>query len=284
MHTSRTAPGDLQVPTLSSPVTIRPARADHRRPAVADLDLPHSGQRRLVRGSPHQEPFPPREPDDEAAVPDCCRGHGEASVSADAYAPDGNNSNISNCGNNTTIGTGDTVGNSGTPTADLLLHPVRWRIVHHVMGREVTTTDLKRELPEVPSTTLYRHVAALIDAGYLTVVRERRVRGATERTVTFHQTTPGVGEDEAQAMTVEQHREAMLTMLAQVAGSFDRLVERGELFSRNDQLNYRQVAIYVDQDDAAAIGERLLEVLEPYFEHAPGKDRVMLSLISVPEA
>jgi DNA-binding transcriptional ArsR family regulator len=176
------------------------------------------------------------------------------------------------------------VGDPHTPTADLVLHPVRWRIVHHVMGREVTTTELKQELPEVPPTTLYRHVAALIDAGYLTVVRERRVRGATERTLTFNQTTTGVDEDEAQAMTVEQHRQAFLTMLAHLAGNFDRLIERGELYTRMGQLNYRQLALYVDDADAPTINEGLLALLEPYFEPAPGKDRIMLSVITVPDA
>lgn len=173
---------------------------------------------------------------------------------------------------------------SATPTVDLLLHPVRWRIIQHALGREVTTTDLKRELPEVASTTLYRHVAALIDAGYLQVTRERRVRGATERTVTFDQTTGSVDQEEAKAMTVAQHRASFLTMLAQAAGGFDRLVARGELHSSAEELNYRQVALYVDRDDVATINEGLQHLLSPYLRESPGKSRVMLSFISVPDA
>lgn len=173
--------------------------------------------------------------------------------------------------------------NSSTPMADLILHPVRWRIVLHVMGREVTTTELKEELADVPSTTLYRHVAALIDAGFLTVVRERRVRGATERTLTAHQMTPAVGDDEAETMSVEHHRQAFLGMLAQVAAGFDHLVESGELRDRVGLLNYRQLALYVDEGDAEAISAGLLNVLGPYFEPAPGKSRIVLSTITVPE-
>jgi len=173
---------------------------------------------------------------------------------------------------------------SHTPTADLLLHPVRWRIVHRVMGREVTTTDLKNDLPEVPPTTLYRHVAALIDAGYLTVVREKRVRGATERTLTFNHAAAGVDEAEARAMTVEQHRQAFLMMLARVAGDFDRFIDRGELYTRMEQLNYHQLALYVGSDDATPISEGLLALFEPYMQQAPGKTRIMLSVISVPDA
>jgi len=62
---------------------------------------------------------------------------------------------------------------SPTPVTDVLLHPIRWRIVQRVLGRELTTTELKRDLPDVPTTSLYRHVAVLIEAGS---TRPRRAR------------------------------------------------------------------------------------------------------------
>ncbi|MDR7383884.1 hypothetical protein [Promicromonospora iranensis] len=58
---------------------------------------------------------------------------------------------------------------------------------------------------------------------------------------------------------------------------------RAALHSRNEQLNYRQLALYVDENDAEAISAGLLDVLAPYFEPAPGKSRTTLSLISVPD-
>ncbi|TDU82224.1 helix-turn-helix protein [Kribbella voronezhensis] len=173
---------------------------------------------------------------------------------------------------------------SPTPMSDLLLHPVRWRIVQRVLGRELTTTELKRDLPDVPTTTLYRHVAVLIDAGYLTVVRERRVRGTTERTLTLDQTkAEGIDEAEARAMTPEQHRQGFLLMLSRLAADFDRMVERGDLYERLPQLGYHQAALYVDAADQAVISQGINAVLEPYLEDAPGKDRVVLSVIALPD-
>src|SRR3712207_4096878 len=67
-------------------------------------------------------------------------------------------------------------------TGDLLLHPVRLRIVQAFLGeRALTTAELGAELDDVPTASLYRHVALLADAGVLTVAEERRVRGAAER-------------------------------------------------------------------------------------------------------
>ena len=49
-------------------------------------------------------------------------------------------------------------------SADLLLHPVRLRIVQAFLGdRALTTTSLRDELCDVPPTSLYRHVARLVD-------------------------------------------------------------------------------------------------------------------------
>jgi hypothetical protein len=173
---------------------------------------------------------------------------------------------------------------SPTPVADLLLHPIRWRIVQRVLGRELTTTELKRDLPDVPTTTLYRHVAVLIEAGFLTVVRERRVRGTTERTLTLDQTKVGrIDDAEARAMTPEQHRQAFLLMLTRLAADFDRLLDRGDLYPRMDQLGYSQLALYVDAAELEAMREGINALLEPHLQGSPGKDRVVLSLIALPD-
>jgi DNA-binding transcriptional ArsR family regulator len=173
---------------------------------------------------------------------------------------------------------------SPTPVLDVLLHPIRWRIVQRVLGRELTTTDLKRDLPDVPITTLYRHVAALIDAGYLTVVRERKIRGTTERTLTLDQTKVGrIDEREARAMTPDQHRQAFLMMLTRLAADFDRVVDSGDLYARIHQLGYSQLALYLSSEDMATFRSGFAELIEPYLAESPGKDRVVLSMFSLPD-
>ena len=85
-------------------------------------------------------------------------------------------------------------------SADLLLHPVRLRIVKAFLGdRALTTSQLAAELDDVPAGSLYRHIARLTKAGVLQVVAERRVRGAVERTYTLRlyaaQIQPGEARD-----------------------------------------------------------------------------------------
>ncbi len=78
--------------------------------------------------------------------------------------------------------------------SELLLHPIRWRVIQALMGRELTTSDLKERLADVAVTTLYRQVAILADAGLLRVVAERQVRGAVERTYALDTEQPYVGK------------------------------------------------------------------------------------------
>ena len=78
-------------------------------------------------------------------------------------------------------------------SVDLLLHPVRLRIIQAFLGdRALTTTELRAELPDVAPATLYRQVARLVGAGVLGVVAERRVRGATERTYVLRASSASV--------------------------------------------------------------------------------------------
>src|SRR3712207_9495280 len=81
-------------------------------------------------------------------------------------------------------------------TADLLLHPVRLRIVQAFLGdRTLTTADLRTELTDVPAATLYRHVGVLAEAGVLVVVGERGVRRAAERGYRLvAYAAPGIGK------------------------------------------------------------------------------------------
>jgi DNA-binding transcriptional ArsR family regulator len=86
-------------------------------------------------------------------------------------------------------------------TADLILHPVRLRIVRAFLGgRSLTTSALAAELADVPAASLYRHVARLVDAGVLEVVAERRVRGTIERTFVLHVAAANIGASDLAVM------------------------------------------------------------------------------------
>ena len=78
-------------------------------------------------------------------------------------------------------------------TADLLLHPVRLRIVQAFLGdRALTTSDLAAELADVPAASLYRLVARLVDDGALS----ERDRDEIRRLLESHDGANGPDADE----------------------------------------------------------------------------------------
>jgi len=168
--------------------------------------------------------------------------------------------------------------------ADVLLHPVRLRIVQAFLGeRSLTITALRSELPDVPAATLYRQVGALVDGDVLEVVDERRVRGAVERTYRMRTRAASVDAADA-AMSVEEHRRAFLTFVAGLLGDFDRYLDRGDVDLGRDLVGYRQAAMYLSDDELRELVADLQAVVAPRLAHEPGehRSRRLLSTVLMP--
>lgn len=172
---------------------------------------------------------------------------------------------------------------TGPPIADVVLNPVRLRIVQQLGGRERTTAQLREALPDVPQATLYRHVAALVEVGVVEIVSERRVRGAVERTLALGERMAVVDHAELRTMSDARLRSAFLTFLGEVAGDFDRFLDSDDAPLR-DFVGFTRAQLYVNAEDLATIQSGLMELLAPYLtETSEDRRRVSLSTVLLPE-
>jgi len=170
-------------------------------------------------------------------------------------------------------------------SADLLLHPVRLRIVQAFLGdRALTTTELRAELPDVPAASLYRHVARLVDAGVLGVVSERRVRGALERTYVLRVAAANIGVGEFEKMTVDEHRQAFTAFVAGLLGDFDRYLARGDIDPIRDGVSYNLAAMWLDDAELGELRRDIARVFGPRLANAPapGRKRRILGSVLLP--
>jgi Helix-turn-helix domain len=170
-------------------------------------------------------------------------------------------------------------------SADLLLHPVRLRIVQAFLGdRPLTTTQLAAELDDVPAGSLYRHVALLTKAGVLQVVAERRVRGAVERTYTLRLSAAQIGLGEAAAMTPADHAQAFMAFAAGLLADFDRYLAADGRDPAGDDVSYRSAALWLTDAEYTDLVREILTIVQPGLANAPGKGRRrrMLASITVP--
>lgn len=172
---------------------------------------------------------------------------------------------------------------SRAAVAETVTHPVRLRIIQQLGGRSLTTTQLREALPEVKQATLYRHITALLEAGMLTVVAERKVRGAVERTLALGEQMAHVDQDGLRAMSDAQLRESFVVFLGELAADFDRMLERGDE-SLREVLGFGRGAVYADADDLAVLQAGLAELLAPYqHDRGEGKQRFGLATVLLPE-
>ncbi len=169
--------------------------------------------------------------------------------------------------------------------AQVLMHPVRLRIWQSFLGdRALTTSQLRDELPEIPPASLYRHVNLLVRHGVLSVVAERRVRGATERTYVLRVAASTITDQELEHMTAEQQRDAFMAYIAGLLGHFDHYLAGADIDYRRDGVGYTVAGLWLDDAEFSEFVRELVNVVRPRLANAPaaGRRRRILGTVFIP--
>ncbi|MBB5915912.1 DNA-binding transcriptional ArsR family regulator [Nocardia transvalensis] len=157
---------------------------------------------------------------------------------------------------------------------DLLLHPVRLRIVHALSGGRLrTASELCEHLTDVPRTSIYRHLGLLVDGGMVEVGDERRVRGAVERSYRLRADRRTIAPEEGGAMTTDAHRRGFAAAMAVLIAEFNAYLDRPGAEPFTDSVSYRQGTLWLSPDELAGMLEGLRELVAPLVANGPGEGR-----------
>ncbi|ETK37685.1 helix-turn-helix domain-containing protein [Microbispora sp. ATCC PTA-5024] len=170
-------------------------------------------------------------------------------------------------------------------TVDLLLHPVRLRVVHAMSGgRALTTSQVCALLPDVSKATVYRHVALLAEAGLLQVDGEQRVRGAVERRYRLRRERAVIDAEAAAAASADDHRRAFAVAMAALLAEFGAYLDHDRADPAADQVGYRQHAVWLTPQERAELIEDMRAAIVSRLANspAPGRVRHLLSPILFP--
>jgi len=171
-----------------------------------------------------------------------------------------------------------------TAHLNLLLHPVRMRMVNALAGGiSLTTSDLCSRMPDLPKATVYRHVDRLIRGGVFKVVGERRVRGAVERQLTLARDQARIDTEASRSMTLEDHRRAFTAATAALLVEFNRYLEDGDADPFGDGVSYRQFTLWMSPAERSRFYRNVRRLLTA-LHTTPGKGRApyLLSTIVFP--
>jgi DNA-binding transcriptional ArsR family regulator len=168
---------------------------------------------------------------------------------------------------------------------DLLLHPVRLRLVHAMSGgRTLTTSQLCDLLPDVSKATVYRHVGLLADGGLLEVAGEHRMRGAVERRYRLRPARAVIDAETAASVSAEDHRRVFAVAMATLLAEYNAYLDRDGADPAADLVGYRQHAIWLSPDERAEMIEEMRGVIVARMRNEPSPDRTrhLLSPILFP--
>jgi DNA-binding transcriptional ArsR family regulator len=164
--------------------------------------------------------------------------------------------------------------NSDVDMVHLLLHPVRIRVVHAFAGgRALTTAELGERLPDVPKTTLYRHVGMLAEAGVLEVTGEQRIHGAVERTYRLDRARTRISPQDAAAMTLDDHRHGFAAAMAALLADFNAYLDQPDANPTADMVGYVQVPLWLSREDLASMVEQVRAMLAARLDNKPRPGR-----------
>jgi DNA-binding transcriptional ArsR family regulator len=169
---------------------------------------------------------------------------------------------------------------------DLLLHPIRMRLVQaSIASSGMTVNDFGRRLADVPPATLYRHLNTLVEAGILTAVDERKVRGTVEKVYALQPAGLELTSAELAEAMPEDHMRFFTTFVAGLLGSFSRYLKGGDIDFVRDGVGYRQVTLQLSDAELMTMAGELSAVVMRSIANQPdpGRRARVFTSILIPE-
>jgi DNA-binding transcriptional ArsR family regulator len=173
-----------------------------------------------------------------------------------------------------------------TSRTNLILHPVRLRLLTTLARRQLTAHQLSELLPDIPQATLYHHLGTLTRAGLLRVVSERQVRGAVEKLYALADDNATLSQADLASASREDHLRYFTLFVATLLGDFSRYLQQdAPIDLLADGAGYRQVPFYLSDDEFVEMVTALNRALLPYLgnQPSPNRRRRLFSTIMFPD-
>lgn len=153
---------------------------------------------------------------------------------------------------------------------DLILHPVRMRIILTIVSRVLTTQQIADLLPDIAQTTLYRHINLLLEGGILRVVRESQVRGTVERELALVEGAGRIDMETSASLPPEQQEHIFTTIIAMLLANFRR--SQAQPQTGLPPALYNQQHLYLTPTELLDVNQQIDQLLAAYKDPARTPD------------
>jgi len=160
---------------------------------------------------------------------------------------------------------------------NLLMNPVRQRIVQYLLVHEKGTTgEMQKELYDIPTSSLYRHINILLEAEYLSVLEEKKKRGMIEKT--YGLTNTLTEENPGKEKAAEMIQLGLMSLMT----SFGKYFSHEGADPIRDMITYGTSTLLLTDEEFAAVLEQIGKILMDHIgkEKKDGRKLRNLTIIS----
>lgn len=170
--------------------------------------------------------------------------------------------------------------------ADLIIHPIRLRILQLLSREPLTTNQLDQLMPDVAKSSLYRHIRKLLEGGFIEIAETHPVKGTPENSYRLLD-APHITAEDSQQMSKEDHLHYFSSYVAGLVQSFKAYLDSQETLDLvSDRVGYSESLFYANIDEFDALVMPFRDQLSQLSQQTPQPGRRLrkLVLINHPEA
>ena len=160
--------------------------------------------------------------------------------------------------------------------ANLFFHPIRMQIIIALSNQQMTAKELAKTIADVPQTTLYRHINALVKGGILKVVAETQIRGTIERTYAMAG-PPSLKPEDLRGMKKPDYEQAFIIYLSTLMNAaqryFDSKQDDEEFNPLADGVDLSLAQFYLSDKEFRAMNQKILETMLANAKNQPSVER-----------
>lgn len=168
---------------------------------------------------------------------------------------------------------------------DVILHPVRMRIIQSLVSEPLTVQQMKERMPDIPQATLYRHLKKLFESKVVFVVDEQQIRGTVEKWYALQPKEVNLGTDELANYNKEQYMTLFMKYIANIMAEYERYVSQEKVDFVNDGVSLRQASLYLSDEEFSSLIQELGQAYSKVLTNkaAPNRKKRTFANIIIPE-
>ncbi|MEH7086998.1 helix-turn-helix domain-containing protein, partial [Neobacillus drentensis] len=169
---------------------------------------------------------------------------------------------------------------------DVILHPVRMRIIQYLINQQLTAQQLKEFLPDIPQASLYRNLKKLVETGVIHIVDEIPIRGTVEKVYSIHNPNKVTfSPEDLNKLSRDEHMSLFIKFMANLMGEYDRYLDQDSIDLVSDGVTFRQASIHLNDKEYVEFINELSAVYLKVINNEPkeGRRRRTVATIVIPE-